>query len=106
MLPPAFVAGAACVLLQACAQPAAVPAAEPASKNMAEPSTNACDRSAAGFAIGQEALPSLLETARRQSGAETARFLTHDQVVTREYRVGRLNLLLDASGRVVEVSCG
>jgi len=90
--------------LQACAQPPQPPhshAPGPSSDEKA-----ACQASAAAFAVGQEALPSLVETARRQAGAESVRVVRHDEITTREYMVGRLNLRLGPDGRVAEVDCG
>ena len=49
---------------------------------------------------------SALEAARKAAGAERARTLKHGQVVTLEYLEGRLNLYLDASGKIERIGCG
>ena len=46
-----------------------------------------------------------LEAELHKAGAKVVRTLRHDQAITKEYRVGRLNLVLDASGRIASVNC-
>jgi hypothetical protein len=65
-----------------------------------------CDASRVTWAIGQEPTDELLQRARTAAGAEVARFLRHDQPVTREFLAGRLNLTLNERGVVGAVSCG
>lgn len=64
-----------------------------------------CEASKASVAIGQSPAPEVVEQARMQAGAEMVRVLRHDQPITKEYRYGRLNLVLDASGRIASVNC-
>lgn len=94
-------AASAAWVLQACAQPAgggsgAEPRQQPAQ----------CRASAAQFAIGQQPEPAIVDKAQRAAQADTVRVIRHNQMVTKEYRVGRLNLHLDESGRIVRVNCG
>lgn len=42
----------------------------------------------------------------RAAGAQQYRFLRPGQAVTLEYNAGRLNLELDAAGKVLRVRCG
>ncbi|BAQ73759.1 hypothetical protein DNK59_10385 [Pseudomonas sp. TKO26] len=65
-----------------------------------------CEASAAEFAIGKKASPELLEQARSRSGAQYARFLKPNDMITLEYRSDRLNLNTDASLVVNRVNCG
>ncbi len=65
-----------------------------------------CDAAPAQSAVGQWPSAALLESARMRAGARTARFIAHDQMTTREFNQQRLNLLLDAAGRVERVNCG
>jgi hypothetical protein len=65
-----------------------------------------CDASRVTWAIGQEPTDELLQRARTAAGADVARFLRHDQPVTREFLAGRLNLTLNERGVVGAVSCG
>ncbi|MHC8343464.1 I78 family peptidase inhibitor [Pseudomonas sp. RT6P73] len=65
-----------------------------------------CEATAAEFAIGKAASPALLEQARTRAGAQNARFLSPNDMVTLEYRSDRLNLNTDASQVVTRVNCG
>ena len=65
-----------------------------------------CSASGADFAIGKPGTPELLEQARSASGAQIARILKPSDMVTLEYRSERLNLNVDAQGKVVRVNCG
>ncbi|MNR65322.1 Peptidase inhibitor I78 family protein [compost metagenome] len=47
-----------------------------------------------------------LEQARQRSGAAMARVLHPGQITTREFNAERLNLEVDATGRIVAVRCG
>ena len=92
-------------ILQACAH-APVTTRATIGDNASAASDARCNAAAAHFAIGKEPSEDLVETARRQAGAHRVRVIRHDQMVTKEYLVGRLNLLLEESGRVREVQCG
>jgi hypothetical protein len=70
------------------------------------PAPQACNAANAQFAIGQAPTASVIEEARRRSGAQMARVLRPGQVVTLEFNGSRLNLDVDASDRVVRVRCG
>lgn len=65
-----------------------------------------CEAKAAEFAIGKAASPALLEQARTRAGAQNARFLAPNDMVTLEYRSDRLNLNTDASRVVTRINCG
>lgn len=77
---------------------------EPAVKAAAP--TLGCTSSAVEHLKGQIATPELLEQARQQAGASTARVLTPNSVVTLEYNGQRLNLNVDAQRVITRVSCG
>lgn len=94
----ALAALAGVLLLPACAQPQ-MTSATPAPQAQ-------CDATRLQDVVGQPASAHLLEAARVQAGATTARMVRHDQMVTREYMLGRLTLWLDANGRVREANCG
>jgi hypothetical protein len=70
------------------------------------PASGSCDASKAQWAIGQPAGDALLERARVDAGAESARFLRPNQPITTEYLGSRLNLGLDGRDIVRSVSCG
>lgn len=65
-----------------------------------------CDSSAAAFTVGKKASPELLEQARTRSGAQSARILKPDDMVTLEYRSDRLNLNTDANLVITRINCG
>lgn len=65
-----------------------------------------CDAKAAEFALGKQASPQLLEQARARAGAQNARILKPNDMVTLEYRSDRLNLNTDAQLIVNRVNCG
>ncbi|BFT62407.1 I78 family peptidase inhibitor [Pseudomonas moorei] len=65
-----------------------------------------CEAKAAEFTLGKTASPELLEQARKRAGAQNARFLSPNDMVTLEYRSDRLNLNTDANKVVTRVNCG
>jgi hypothetical protein len=65
-----------------------------------------CDAGKASGAVGQLPTPETQERARTRAGAEVVRVLRHNQPITKEFRVGRLNLALNAEGRIASVNCG
>ena len=81
--------------LAACATPALAP-----------PVSGQCNADAANAYVGKTADAATVEAARKAAGAERARTLKHGQVVTLEYLEGRLNLYLDASGKIERIGCG
>lgn len=70
------------------------------------PPLEACDATAAQFAVGDSYSDDLAERARVAAGAKIARGLFPGQAVTMEYRGDRLNLRVDEQGRVTDVNCG
>jgi len=70
------------------------------------PAPDSCTSSAVEHFKGQTATPELLEQARQQAGASTARILTPNSVVTLEYNGQRLNLNVDDQRVITRVSCG
>lgn len=74
-----------------------------------QPATNptlGCTSAAVVHLKGQVATPTLLEQARLQAAANSARILTPSSVVTLEYNSQRLNLNVDDQGVITRVSCG
>ena len=65
-----------------------------------------CTASAVEKLVGEKATPALLDQARRESGASTARILRPGDVVTLEYNPGRLNLTTDDTLEIQQVHCG
>jgi hypothetical protein len=80
-----------------CAQPPSVP--QP-------PTVGGCNAAAAQFAVGMPGSVQLAGRAMQAAGAQRFRWLRPGEVVTMEYDASRLNLELDASGKVIRVRCG
>ncbi|WP_313300076.1 I78 family peptidase inhibitor [Diaphorobacter sp.] len=109
------VAIGALVLLAGCSSfsPTTTPPPPPAEKRpppaigaSTAPVGNICNAGAAQWAVGQSATVSVTEKARVRSGARMARVLRPGQAVTQEVDPQRLNLELDASGKIVKARCG
>ena len=82
------------------------PQSAPAGPAAGAPVAAACDAGPAQPAVGQNSTGSVVETARVRSGAQMARILRPGQIITKEFNAQRLNLEVDASGRIVAVRCG
>jgi hypothetical protein len=78
----------------------------PTLRNIASRETGPCNANAVQYAIGQDPSPSLIEALMRQSGAGTVRVLREGEGATRDFNSGRLNIQLDAAGRIASVRCG
>ena len=94
------------LVLSACAQVPTSEAAVVPQKPVIDPTSPAhCDASKASGAIGQLPQAEVVEAARKAAGADVVRTLRHGQPITKEFRVGRLNLVLDAEGRIASANC-
>ncbi|MFZ6044836.1 I78 family peptidase inhibitor [Pseudomonas sp. CR3202] len=90
------------------AAPAAVaPAAAEESTSAAAPSVSGtCDAAAVASLVGKTATVALVEQAKRQAGAETARVLRPQDPMTMDYNSRRLNIDVDATDVVKQFTCG
>lgn len=79
---------------------------KPADEPVAASGGDRCNADAVKFAIGKPASAALLEQARVKSGAQTARLVGPNDMITLEYRSDRLNLNTDNSATVDRVNCG
>ena len=70
------------------------------------PMAGHCDADAAQRHVGHAATAEMVEAARKDAGADRVRTLKPGQVVTMEYLAGRLNVYLDADGRIERIACG
>lgn len=68
--------------------------------------TGECSTTGLDNLVGRVATPSLISHAKRRSGASLARVLRPGQIVTMEYRNGRLNVNVDEKNRVKSFTCG
>lgn len=92
--------------VSACAQAPTSGTAIATQQPIAEPTSPVhCDADKASTAIGQLPLAEVVEAARQAAGAEVVRTLRQGQPITKEFRVGRLNLVLDGDGRIASVNC-
>lgn len=65
-----------------------------------------CDASRAQGLVGQPASQDLGARALRLTGSRTLRWIRPGDAVTMDYREDRLNIHLDARGRVERLTCG
>lgn len=72
----------------------------------APPVAGQCNADAANAYLGRTADAATVEAARKAAGAARVRTLKPGQMVTMEYLEGRLNLYLDANGRIERIACG
>lgn len=97
---------AAAMGLTACTGYGPTPATAPASPPAPPPAASQCNAQPAQFAVGQSSTSSVMESARVRSGAQMARILRPGQIITKEFDAQRLNLEVDANGRILAVRCG
>lgn len=93
----------AVAMLAGCSTPSTESAKDPV---VTDTGHSRCDSEAAQFTIGKKASPELLEQARTRAGAQNARILKPDDMVTMEYRSDRLNLNTDDNLVITRVNCG
>jgi len=76
------------------------------SNSSAAESVGRCNADAVASLTGQTVTPEILERAREQSGAITARVLRPDDIVTLEYNSQRLNVYTDKDMTIERIGCG
>ena len=103
---------AASVLLSACSSFAPLggsnsntSSAPAASKKPARP-VQQCQQAGAQWAVGKTNTEHTINEARQRAGAYMARVLRPGQPTTREFNAERLNLAVDATGRITAAHCG
>ncbi|MCE1193291.1 MAG: proteinase inhibitor I78 [Acidovorax sp.] len=96
----------ASALMAGCAHPVPPPAGTAPAPAASPPPAALCDAGPAQSAVGQMATASVMESARVRSGAQMARVLRPGQIITKEFNAQRLNLEVDANGRILAVRCG
>ena len=65
-----------------------------------------CDAEAAASFVGQAATPDVVEAARLAAHAAEVRVIPKDGGATRDFKPGRLNVMLDEAGQIAELRCG
>lgn len=96
----------ACAVPEAPAGAAPGPVAAPGRIDSGQPPANRCQADAARHLVGQPYAPDTLRRALAAAGADEARLLRPDSVITKEYKMGRLNVVVGADQRVVDIHCG
>ncbi len=123
-------AGLGSVFMGACAAPATSPAttsaqatgaagtanpspgssmntrATPATAPSSGATASACNADTVQDLVGKHASSLIAEGARQRAGAARVRMIGHDDMVTKEFDAGRLNLQLDPQGKVARIYCG
>jgi hypothetical protein len=72
----------------------------------AQPTPNACGASKVKAMLGKKADAATIAAVRKKSGAKAMRVIKPGQMVTMDYSETRLNVSLDAKGRIKEFGCG
>ncbi|TBR10169.1 MAG: hypothetical protein EPO46_08430 [Lysobacter sp.] len=102
MKPAVLIPVALSAVLAACTStPAAPPMSDPT-----PPITAQCHAEDAQSLVGQPATASNVELARTRAHADMARVLKPGQMVTMEFREGRLNIHVDANNVITSIRCG
>ena len=65
-----------------------------------------CNTDGAQWAVGKTNTEHNINEARKRAGAYIARVLRPGQPTTREFNAERLNLEVDATGRIISARCG
>lgn len=65
-----------------------------------------CQHAGAQWAVGKTNTEHTINEARQRAGAYMARVLRPGQATTREFNAERLNLTVDATGRITAAHCG
>jgi hypothetical protein len=86
--------------------PFAMSACAPPVAPLPGPPGGQCSADRLGNLVGQFATLSLVSRAKRRAGASQVRVLRPGQIVTMEFRNGRLNVNVDERNRVVRFNCG
>lgn len=93
------------LILSACAT--SISAAAPPMSDPMPPLVQTCNAELAKpGAMGRRATAEVIDQARIDAGARTARVLKPGQMVTMEYLEGRLNIDVDDDNLIVNLRCG
>ncbi|HEY0626347.1 MAG TPA: I78 family peptidase inhibitor [Allosphingosinicella sp.] len=98
-----FLAAGALLITAACAT---IPPAMPVGDIPVHGGGGSCEAAPAQGLVGRQATSETGAEVLRLTGATTLRWLQPDQIVTMEFREGRVNVQLDAGNRVRGITCG
>ena len=82
------------------------PAVDDATMQRAPAIEDPCDATNVQSLVGQEATEEVVEQARIDAGAQSARTLRPGQAVTMDFLEGRLNVDVDENGVITGLRCG
>lgn len=106
-LPMLTLAAAAALVLSACTVTPWGGSTKPSAPDSPKPrAQQRCDAAKAQWAVGKTNTEHNINEARQRAGAYMARVLRPGQVTTREFNEERLNLEVDARGRIIAARCG
>lgn len=96
----------AAALLTACSSSPFGPSKSSAPEGPKPRPVQRCDQAGAQWAVGKTNTEHTINEARQRAGAYMARVLRPGQPTTRELNPERLNLEVDATGRIIAARCG
>ena len=103
---PLLVSATALALLAGCSNMNAPWSSGRASPERAPAPKQICNAQPAQSFVGRTNTAQNLEQARQRAGAGMARVIHPGQMTTKEFNAERLNLEVDATGRILAVRCG
>ena len=71
----------------------------------AAPVASACNADSLGDLVGKRASDARADVMQTRSGARTLRWIAPNTATTKDFRVDRLNVYVDAKGRIERFSC-
>lgn len=103
---PLLVSATAIALLAGCSSMKAPWSSGSSAAQSAPAPKQICNAQPAQAFVGRTNTSANLEQARQRAGAGMARVLHPGQITTKEFNAERLNLEVDATGRILAVRCG
>ena len=71
----------------------------------AAPTETACNADSLGDLVGKRASDARADVMQTRSGARTLRWIAPNTATTKDFRVDRLNVYVDAKGRIERFTC-
>jgi len=71
----------------------------------ARPVESACNADSLGDLVGKRASDARADVMQTRSGARTLRWIAPNTATTKDFRVDRLNVYVDAKGRIERFTC-
>jgi hypothetical protein len=71
----------------------------------APPTQSACNADSLGDLVGKRASDARADVMQTRSGARTLRWIAPNTATTKDFRVDRLNVYVDAKGRIERFTC-